>query len=93
MRKRFLAIATIPPGWDRGELMGHLEQVARVASGRGVHPLETFYSLPRGRAYTLVDAASDRDVEDVCAAAGLPVEVVPGERVQTDLLDEPRRAR
>jgi hypothetical protein len=93
MRKRFLAIATLPPGWAREDLLERLERVARASRERGVHPLETLFSLPRGRAYTLVDAASARDVEEACSLAGLPVEVVPGERVHTDLLDEPHRAR
>jgi hypothetical protein len=93
MRKRFLAISTLQPGWDREDLVRRLEDLSRVASDRGVHPLETFFSLPRARAYTLIDAVDDRAVLDACAAAGLPAEVVPGERVYTDVLDEPHRAR
>jgi hypothetical protein len=68
--------------------------MAQAAHDLGVRPIETLYSTVKGLAYTLVEADTPERVREAYAAAGLPSpEVVPGERVFTELLDVPRRAR
>lgn len=93
MTRQFLAIHPLSaPGGE--PVRAALARVAQAAHGRGVHPIETFFSVATGMAYTFVEADTEARVRDAYAAAGLPApEVVPGERVFTELLDEPRRAR
>lgn len=91
MRKRFLAITPIPSAWDRDELLRRLERVARDARDVGIHPLETFYSMDRHEAYTLIDAVGPDEVRRLCERAGFDAQVVAADRIHTELLAEPRR--
>ena len=91
--RRFLAINELP-GADDAEVLARLERLVERGHALGLRPLETFYSIERGRAYTYVEGDTEESVRAMCAAAGLPVvDVVPGERLYTELLDEPKRYR
>ena len=91
--RRFLAINDLP-GATAAEVRGRFERLVEEGRALGLRPVETFYSLERGRAYTYVEGDAEDHVRAMCAAAGLPVvDVVPGERLYTELLDEPKRYR
>jgi hypothetical protein len=96
MVHRFLAIQELPPEASPREVTEAFERVTEQAHHLGLRPVETFYSLQRRRAYTYVESDTEERLREAFAAAGptLPlVEVVPGERLYTDLLDEPHRYR
>lgn len=90
MPPRFLAINPLPANATADDVVRSLERIAYEARHRGLRAVETFYSLPQGRAYTLIEALTADDVRDTYERAGLPsVEVVRGERIFTDVLFVP----
>ena len=92
MNRSFLATHELP-ATDAAGVRRALERVAEEAHDRGLHPIETFYSLDGQRAYTYVEGDAPERVREAFAAAGvLVLDVVPGARVHTELLDEPRRS-
>lgn len=72
-----------------------LTRLARVCHEAGLRPVETFYQATGGgSAYTLFEANDENDVLSATRRAGLRAhDVMPAERVFTDLLDRPRKAR
>ncbi|MHB8585585.1 MAG: hypothetical protein ACYDDF_07095 [Thermoplasmatota archaeon] len=91
--QRFLAIHELPPDVEDEGIVEPLRTVLQAAQSRGVHIYETFYSLPRHMAWTFVEGRSAEDVEHAFLDAGVVAEVVEGDRIFTELLMEPRRAR
>jgi hypothetical protein len=93
VNRTFLAIHDIAAP-SEPDVRRALERVTEEAHHRGLRPVETFYSLDRRRAYTYVVGDTPERVREAFAAAGVPgVDVVPGRRLYTELLDEPRRSR
>lgn len=91
---RYLAIHELPAAATRQELMESLTRVAEAAHARGLRPVETLYSWERHQAFTLMDAPGATQVREVLDDAGVgESEVLEVQRVYTELLDEPRRAR
>lgn len=70
-----------------------LTRIARAAREVGIHPVETFYSAERGRAYTIYDAPDADSIRRLheTAKASPPDDIITGERIYTELLAEPRR--
>ncbi|HVL87419.1 MAG TPA: hypothetical protein VM681_05350 [Candidatus Thermoplasmatota archaeon] len=91
--ERYLCVFRIPRSFTVETFRESMVSVATEAHRRGARALETFYSIDGGRAYTLFEADGPGTVQEVCAAAGFSAEVVPGDRLHTELLDEPRRTR
>lgn len=92
--KHFLAFSRLPSPLSEAEMRARLERVAEAAHARGIRPVESFYSLDRGVCYTLYEAGSEAEVRAAHADARIDtVDVVPGERVFTELLDRTHRTR
>lgn len=92
--RRFLAVHDIPAGTTVDGLKEMLTRVSERAHALGIHTVETFYSLERGRAYDLFEAGTREQVAQAFKAANLPApDVFPAERLHTEFLDEPRRMR
>lgn len=90
MPPRYLAIHPLAGDATPDDVRASLERVAYEAAHHGLRAVDTLYSIDHGRAYTLVEAATPADVHAAYARAGLhDVEVVPGDRVFTDVLFEP----
>lgn len=91
--RRFLAQHRLPAP-PEGDVRTALGSLADAAHADGVRALETFYSPGTGTAFTLVEAGDEDEVRRTYARAGLgEPEVMPAERIHTDLLDQPRRNR
>lgn len=94
MLATFLASHDLAPGTSREEARSLLERLAAAGNAEGVRTVETFVSVERAQAVTLFQAATEEQVRRACFRAGLAnVDVFRGERVFTELLDEPRHAR
>lgn len=94
MLRHFIAINEVPMGADAGVMRKKLEEVAIASRRRGLRPLETMISPTQGRAYTFFEADAVESVRRLLDAVGLAVvDVVPGELVYTELLDEPNPTR
>lgn len=90
--RRFLVTHEL--GNDEAEKRDSLTRLARVCHEAGLRPVETFYRPGGVDAWTLFEANTERDVLAATERAGLHAqEVVLTERVFTDLLDRPRKAR
>lgn len=90
--QKFLALHDLADG----EAMKRdaLTRLAEASHDLGVRPVETFYSPGRDSAYTLFEANSVEEVRRAAELAGLhALDVVPTERVFTELLDRPHKAR
>lgn len=95
MLRHFIAINDVPKG-EAGEqeTRRKLEALAVASRRRGMRPLETMISPSLGRAYTFFEADEAETVRHVLDSVGLSVvDVVPGELVYTELLDEPNPTR
>lgn len=94
MLRHFIAINAVPRGAHVEEVREELERMALASRRRGLRPLETILSPEEGRAYTFFEADAAESVRRLLAEVGLPiVDVVAGERVYTELLDEPNPSR
>jgi hypothetical protein len=91
---RFLVIHPVPLGSTEPQVKDGLERLARHAHDLGIQPVETIYSVDQGQAYTLCEGGDAGTVLAATRRAGIAdAEVVRAERIYTDLLDVPRRAR
>jgi hypothetical protein len=92
--ERFLVLHRLPERATDAQVRDLLRNLAVAAHDAGLHPQETFVSRADGRAFTLFEAEDERAVRNVCGSAGAEAQqVLRVERVHTELLDEPRRAR
>ncbi len=90
--RRFLAMETLSE--DVAQSKEQLRRLAEAAHDAGLRAVETFLSPGWSNAFTLFEAETADSVRIVHERAGLPVpEVIAAERIHTDLLDQPRRAR
>lgn len=93
-RHRFLAVHELSPDSTAADVRVQLERVAEASHALGLSPAETFFSLENHKAYTIYDVGDARTIQRAFESVGVPtVEVVGGEQVFTELLDEPRRNR
>ena len=91
---RFVAVEPIPLDFSPEEVRARFKALARHAHDVGARPVEAFYSLREGEAFTLFEAASEADVRRAHELAGwAAMRVSPAEHVYPELLDEPRRNR
>jgi hypothetical protein len=92
--ERFLALHRLPERATDAHVRDLLRNLAIAAHRAGLRPVETFVAVGEGRAFTLFEAEEEAQVRDVCGSAGVQApQVLRVERVHTELLDEPRRAR
>lgn len=90
--RRFLAKHQLPAG--DADPRADLRRLAEAGHERGIRAIETFYSPATGTAYTLFEALNENDVAAAYARAMQTTpEVMLAERIHTELLDVPRRAR
>lgn len=91
---RFLAVHELPTDSTAADVMDQLERVAEASHALGLSPAETFYSLENHMAYTLYNVGDPRTIQVAFETVGVThVEVVSGEQVFTELLDQARRKR
>lgn len=94
MLRHFIAIHAVRPEAEDEDTREKLEALAVASRRRGLRPLETMISPTEGRAYTFFEADAPENVRLLFESVGIPVvDVVPGELVYTELLDEPNPTR
>lgn len=93
--RRYLAVHRLPENAASGDWKGELTRLVERGHDVGIRAVETFYSAERGVAYTLFEAPDAASVANLHRSAALPApdDVLPAERVFTELLAEPRRDR
>jgi hypothetical protein len=92
--QRFLAVHEIPAGTSEADFRKTLKRVADVADRVGIDVKETLFNLAEGRAWSIFEADTEEEIQQVARQAGLPApEVHPAQIVYTELLSEPRRSR
>jgi hypothetical protein len=92
--RRFLATFTLDERPTDQEVQQRLRALAVASHELGIRPVETFVARGEGRAFAFFEAGDEGQVTHALGKAGIRAgHVMEVERVFTELLDEPRRAR
>lgn len=90
----FLVLLELPEGMDGEATRRALERLAREARDVGFRPKESFLSRESRMLVTYCEAARREDIVGAHLRAGLPApRVHEADRIHTELLSEPHRAR